>query len=335
MKPRYTVGIDLGTTHTVVAYAPFATSGASKAPAIRLFPIEQLVAPGEVAALPLLASVRYHPAPGELADGEQQLPWPAWPEPAPEPALVSAEVAGASGEGGEDGNRAAPAPVIGRLARQLGAQVPGRLVSSAKSWLSHATVDRLAPILPWGAAADVDHQHQPGRRQFSVQAAAVAKQPVVKRRLGFFQQAQPGQPGHPRGLQRQGARALVEGGRHGQHQILLRQLFDALWQRARGRRRSAGHERAWLNLAGYCLRPGCGDALDGWRLQQLWSLFPAGVQHGSDHQVCAEWWTLWRRVAGGLDPSQQLRLLDDFAFNLHINEEGAEPGTPRPVRAFR
>ncbi|WP_009915010.1 Hsp70 family protein, partial [Burkholderia humptydooensis] len=42
----------------------------------------------------------------------------------------------------------------GTLARALGAQVPGRLVTSAKSWLSHASVDRLAPILPWGAADD-------------------------------------------------------------------------------------------------------------------------------------------------------------------------------------
>ncbi|CAN5485691.1 Hsp70 family protein [soil metagenome] len=105
---------------------------------------------------------------------------------------------------------------------------------------------------------------------------------------------------------------------------VLRQLFDALWQRARGRRRSAEHERVWLNLAGYGLRPGFGDALDAWRVQQLWSLLALGVQHVNDKQTCAEWWTLWRRVAGGLDVAQQLRLLDDFAFNLQINEEGAD-----------
>ncbi|MDB5867778.1 MAG: putative chaperone protein HscA/DnaK, partial [Polaromonas sp.] len=105
---------------------------------------------------------------------------------------------------------------------------------------------------------------------------------------------------------------------------VLRQLFDALQQRARGRRRSAEHERVWLNLAGFCLRPGFGDALDAWRVQQLWTLFPLGVQHVNDKQVGAEWWTLWRRVAGGLDALAQLRLLDDFAFNLQINEEGAD-----------
>ncbi|WP_213956617.1 Hsp70 family protein [Variovorax sp. dw_954] len=127
MTAAWTVGIDLGTTHSVVAYAP--TQGGVADDDIRLFDIEQLVAPGEVAARPLLPSMRYHPAPGELAPGELTLPWSA------------------------PGNDAGV--VIGALARRLGAQVPGRIVTSAKSWLSHAAVDRMAPILPWGAAAEV------------------------------------------------------------------------------------------------------------------------------------------------------------------------------------
>lgn len=113
---------------------------------------------------------------------------------------------------------------------------------------------------------------------------------------------------------------------------LLRQLFDALWLCARARRRSPEHERLWLNLAGYCLRPGFGFALDEWRLQQLWTLFPSGVVHGADKQVQAEWWTLWRRVAGGLDAQQQGRLLDDFAFNLQSNEQGHDDGASTVVR---
>lgn len=126
---RYSVGIDLGTSNTVLAYAQ------SGSHTIRVFEIEQLVSPGEVAARPLLPSVRYHAADGELSAGDLQLPWPS--------ALgrISAD--------------AAQPLVLGRLARQLGAQVPGRLVASAKSWLSHASVDRVAPILPWGAPDEV------------------------------------------------------------------------------------------------------------------------------------------------------------------------------------
>ncbi|NDP64714.1 Hsp70 family protein, partial [Polaromonas sp.] len=131
MNPHYIVGIDLGTTHTVVAYAPVAAVQGGQAD-IRVFDIDQLVAPGEVAALPLLPSVRFHPADGELAASALQLPWPA-----------------------DSGIADQPPAVIGEWARRLGAQVPGRLVASAKSWLSHAAVDRLAPILPWGAPDDV------------------------------------------------------------------------------------------------------------------------------------------------------------------------------------
>ncbi|WP_175850709.1 Hsp70 family protein [Burkholderia cepacia] len=128
---RYTVGIDLGTSNTVVAYVEAGSD------AIRVFDVEQLVGPGAVAAQPLLPSVRYHPAAGELPPDTLRLPW----------AAAAKANANAAGD---------PPAVIGRYARTLGAQVPGRLVTSAKSWLSHASVDRLAAILPWGAADGVD-----------------------------------------------------------------------------------------------------------------------------------------------------------------------------------
>lgn len=112
---------------------------------------------------------------------------------------------------------------------------------------------------------------------------------------------------------------------------LLRHLFDALWQRARARRRSVEHERLWLNLAGFCLRPGFGYPLDEWRIEQLWPLFEQGVQFGKDSQVCSEWWTLWRRISGGLDLNAQLRLLDDFAVNLQGSAEDLRQRGPNAV----
>ena len=147
---RYKVGIDLGTSNTVLAYAE---AGNASEP-IRVFEIEQLVSPGEVAARPLLPSVRYHAAAGELDAGDLQLPWTAT---VTATATATAKRAASGGHGADRGDgKAAQSPVvIGRLARTLGGQVPGRLVASAKSWLSHASVDRVAPILPWGAADDV------------------------------------------------------------------------------------------------------------------------------------------------------------------------------------
>jgi molecular chaperone DnaK (HSP70) len=119
------------------------------------------------------------------------------------------------------------------------------------------------------------------------------------------------------------------GSRESWHTPLLRRLFDALMERAKGRRRSSEHERAWLNLSGYCLRPGFGHTLDEWRIEQLWAMYETGVQHHKDSQVCAEWWTLWRRVAGGLNVETQLRVLDDFAFNVQADaqERGRRPVT--------
>ena len=125
---RYLVGIDLGTTHTVVAYA----DGEAPGQPLDVFPMAQLVAPGAVAARPLLPSMRYHPATGEIADGDRVLPW--------QPAASEDPV---------------PGTIIGALAQELGSKVPGRLVTSAKSWLSHPGVDRTAPILPWGAPPEV------------------------------------------------------------------------------------------------------------------------------------------------------------------------------------
>ncbi len=117
------VGIDLGTTHCAVASVdPAQGPGAP----LRDFPVPQLVRQGEVSARPLLPSCIYVPAGHELAAGALTLPW---------------------GEGGPQ--------VVGEFARWQGARVPGRVVTSAKSWLCHPGVDRSAPILPWGAPADV------------------------------------------------------------------------------------------------------------------------------------------------------------------------------------
>ena len=107
---------------------------------------------------------------------------------------------------------------------------------------------------------------------------------------------------------------------------LLRELFGTFWERARRRRRTADHERLWLNLAGYCVRPGFGYPLDDWRVEQLWSLYEQGIQYVNESQIWSEWWTLWRRAAGGLDESAQLRLLDDMAFYLQ------PPGSTRYKR---
>ena len=118
MPARYLIGIDLGTTNSVVAYIDTQEVADAGSP-IRVFPVPQLVAHGEVLTLPALPSFLYFPTADELSGGAVSATWD------------------------ED-----PPMVTGVLAREKGALVPSRQVSSAKSWLSYAGVDRRAKILP-------------------------------------------------------------------------------------------------------------------------------------------------------------------------------------------
>ncbi|GAB3372987.1 Hsp70 family protein [Massilia agri] len=123
---RYAIGIDLGTTHSALSYVDLQASDGEKT-VDGVLGVPQLTAPGTVEALPLLPSFLYLPHPDELAPGELGLPW------------------NADGEGF----------VAGEMARSRGATTPIRLVSSAKSWLSHPSVDRRAAILPHDAPEEV------------------------------------------------------------------------------------------------------------------------------------------------------------------------------------
>jgi molecular chaperone DnaK (HSP70) len=89
---------------------------------------------------------------------------------------------------------------------------------------------------------------------------------------------------------------------------VLRQLWTQLLAGASKRRRSAEHERVLFQLMGYCLRPGMGYPLDGWRCEQTFSLFAALVTFHTEVQVWAEFWVLFRRIALGLSKDAQQQI---------------------------
>ncbi len=126
MQKRFIVGIDLGTTNSAVGYIDLhdASPGSIE---IKSFEILQLASKGRLERLKTLPSFLYLPGRYEFEKGMTSLPW--------------------------DEKRGY---AVGAFARDQGALVPGRLVSSAKSWLCHGGVDRDAPILPWGSAEDVE-----------------------------------------------------------------------------------------------------------------------------------------------------------------------------------
>lgn len=123
---QYVVGIDLGTTHSVLAYAAV-PEDALDLPQVKVLNIPQLTQPGVVEELEQLPSFLYLNHEAELNESECQLPW---------------------------GNSARFQ--TGALARNLGAKTPIRLVASAKSWLCHGGVDRKQAFLPLEAPEEVE-----------------------------------------------------------------------------------------------------------------------------------------------------------------------------------
>ena len=92
----------------------------------------------------------------------------------------------------------------------------------------------------------------------------------------FYGKSQQGARGQARSRRCAATSRRCSASASGWDTALLRELFGALLAGAKRRRRSADHERLWLNLAGYCLRPGFGYPLDAWRVEQLWALYARG-----------------------------------------------------------
>jgi molecular chaperone DnaK (HSP70) len=85
----------------------------------------------------------------------------------------------------------------------------------------------------------------------------------------------------------------------------IRRLADKMLELMDGRKRSAAHELRWLNLCGFCLRPGFGFPGDQFRIEQARRIYPGGIQFASHVQNEIDWWIFWGRVAGGLNKNQQ------------------------------
>ncbi len=118
-NPVYVIGIDLGTTNSVVAYTE-ADSETGRSFNIRLFEIPQLIDAGVIEKRQMLPSFILIPGEHDVSETAMDLPWY---------------------KGG--------AVAVGEFAKTRGVELPSRLIASTKSWLCHTTVDRNKPILPW------------------------------------------------------------------------------------------------------------------------------------------------------------------------------------------
>ncbi|NOJ18957.1 Hsp70 family protein [Vibrio jasicida] len=121
--PKFSVGIDLGTTHCVMSFVDTHNEDAR----VEVMPIQQLTAPGTVETRSQLGSFLYQPHEHEMNPQSRVLPWSSEPK-----------------------------ALVGAIARNLGSKTPIRLVASAKSWLCHAGVNRRDAFLPAGSSEEVE-----------------------------------------------------------------------------------------------------------------------------------------------------------------------------------
>jgi hypothetical protein len=143
--------------------------------------------------------------------------------------------------------------------------------------------------------------------------------------------------------------AALEAPRHDWPTGLCRRLWEFLAEVAEARRRSPAHLSRWYHLAGYCLRPGFGDPLDKFRVEQLWKIMhaPPRATAGSAWEQTrpaarlpeggADYWIMWRRVAGGLNASLQNALYDRLrpALLPGKGKGGVKPGANELAEMWR
>ena len=122
MSAQYVLGIDLGTTNCVLAYAPLDV----EEPQVELLRVPQLVDNSTTEQRTMLPAFAYLGGEQEQQSGVFDLPW------ASERSFA-----------------------VGELARRQAADAPQRTVGAAKSWLCYSRVDRRQPILPWNAPDEV------------------------------------------------------------------------------------------------------------------------------------------------------------------------------------
>ncbi len=122
------------------------------------------------------------------------------------------------------------------------------------------------------------------------------------------------------------------GDRAGWTLAVNRDLWGVLWAGAQKRRRSPDHERLFLQLCGFSLRPGFGAPLDAWRCEQTFTLFSQGLTHHKETAVWAAWWILWRRIAAGLGEAEHAAIFAAIEPHLRPQPKGrvANPGKKGP-----
>jgi molecular chaperone DnaK (HSP70) len=148
----------------------------------------------------------------------------------------------------------------------------------------------------------------PGAAAVSRRPAAVVSQEASDRACGLVRETFAGAGVPPEELPSRLESALGLG-RNSWPVDIARRLADVFLEQIENRKRSAAHEVRWLNLGGFCLRPGFGYLGDEFRIEQVRRIYAAGPQFANQIQNEIDWWIFWGRLAGGLNRNQQVDIV--------------------------
>jgi molecular chaperone DnaK (HSP70) len=93
---------------------------------------------------------------------------------------------------------------------------------------------------------------------------------------------------------------------------VIRAIADELIAIENTRCVSGPYESRWLNLTGFCMRPGFGEGFDPQRINRIWKFYREGLRFPNHVQSRSEWWIFWRRIAGGLKAGQQRQFIQEL-----------------------
>jgi hypothetical protein len=102
---------------------------------------------------------------------------------------------------------------------------------------------------------------------------------------------------------------------------VLRTFSDALLEMPYKSLRNSESEARWLNLCGFCLRPGFGEPTDDLRVKKAWQIWSSGLNNPNNPQAVAEWWIFWRRLAPGLGNGHQRSIYETLRKIIFPKDE--------------
>lgn len=167
----------------------------------------------------------------------------------------------------------------------------------------------------WDLSFDLRSGSEPLKTAISVDSSEIIEESVVNEALELLKDSFYGDKDKVKSVVKDVSKFLQKS-KNKWPLSFIRKMADFLIENPSLREKSVMHEAKWLNLTGFCMRPGIGDALDDVRIKKIWPQYSQGLFYENEIQNRNEWWIFWRRIAAGLKPGYQRQITQDLSSLL-------------------